>query len=98
MAKARKTQTWLPGIDILENALVRTSEVAASLTRDGIDSVLHVFGVVSERDLADIHHALSRIEKRLSRIETRRKRSHRANHAKHGDEASAREHGAVGSA
>ncbi|HET9062677.1 MAG TPA: hypothetical protein VFO62_05260 [Candidatus Binatia bacterium] len=73
MAKARKTQDWLPGIDILRDALARTSEVATSLTTEGIDSVFRVLGVVSERDLAEIRHALARLEKRLTRIEAKRR-------------------------
>jgi hypothetical protein len=73
MAKARKTQDWLPGIDILRDALARTSEVATSLTTEGIDSVFRVLGVVSERDLAEIRHTLARLEKRLTRIEAKRR-------------------------
>ena len=45
MAKARKTQDWLPGIDILRDALARTTQVATSITTDGIDSVFRVLGV-----------------------------------------------------
>ena len=73
MAKARKTQDWLPGIDILRDALARTSEVATSLTAEGIDSVFRVLGVVSERDLEDIRRTLARLEKRLTRIEAKRR-------------------------
>lgn len=73
MAKARKTQEWLPGIEILRDALTRTTEAAASLTADGIDSVFRVLGVVSERDLDDIRRTLARLERRLTRIEAKRR-------------------------
>ena len=73
MAKARKTQEWLPGVEILRDALARTTEFATALTTEGIDSVFRVLGVVSERDLDDIRRTMARIEKRLTRIEARRR-------------------------
>lgn len=73
MAKARKTQDWLPGIDILRDALARTTEIATSITADGIDAAFRVLGVVSERDLDDIRRTLARLEKRLTRIEAKRR-------------------------
>lgn len=73
MARARKKQDWLPGVDLLREALARTTETAASLTADGIESVFRVLGVVSERDLDDVRHTLARLEKRLTRIEAKRR-------------------------
>jgi ElaB/YqjD/DUF883 family membrane-anchored ribosome-binding protein len=73
MARARKTQDWLPGIEILRDALARTTDVATSIASDSIDSVFRVLGVVSERDLDDIRRTLARVEKRLTRIEAKRR-------------------------
>jgi hypothetical protein len=72
MARARKKQKNLPGVDILWGALARTTELAASLTAESIDSVFRVFGVVSERDLQEIRRTMARIETRLARIESKR--------------------------
>lgn len=73
MAKARKRQDWLPGVDILRDALARTTELAATLTTESLDSVFKVLGVVSDRDLDDIRRTMARIEKRLTRIEAKRR-------------------------
>jgi len=72
MARARKTQKGLPGVDILWDALARTTRLATSLTTESIDSVFRVLGVVSERDLEDIRKTMARIETRLARIESKR--------------------------
>jgi len=73
MTRAHKSQAWLPDIDILRNTLARTAEIATNLTTESIDSVFRVLGVVSERDLHDIRRTLARLEKRLTRIEARRR-------------------------
>jgi hypothetical protein len=73
MARTRKSQAWLPGIDILRDTLARTTEVATKLTAASVDSIFRVIGVVSERDLDDIRSTLARLEKRLTRIEARRR-------------------------
>jgi sRNA-binding protein len=72
MAKARKAQKALPGVDLLLDALARTTELATSLTTESIDSVFRVLGVVSEQDLEDIRRTMARLERRLARVEERR--------------------------